>query len=709
MAEDLVLGIDFNITKAEAKTNKLKREFEDSKRKDEEIKNTIESLTEQLEIEKAKQAEIREIIKEQVKEADELARKIEKVESGNATIEEVIDLGNIDTAKAKLAEMENEIQKNERELEKAYNSQKKTTSEIQKQNNALARQNGQTATIGEKIALASKKTNKFSEAFKKSAESAKKMAKRVGKLAASALVFSTLTKAFTALREKFSEMINEQGTKTAELAAKLKGGLSVIGTTLYETARPAIEWILNALVKMVNILATGLAKILGKDINEMKKLAGATKKTGEEAKKATAGFDTLQTIDTSSNSSSSSDSGTDTSGIGGDLEGQLVALMAVVAGALLVIGCILAFTGVNIPLGIGLMIAGAALLATAVVPNWDSMSDTMKGVIIGLLAVVAVALLVIGCILVFSGNPLNLPLGIALIALGAAGLATAAALAFNMLPDKIKPVIAAIAVVLAGALMVLGIILIATGAALPLGLGLLVEGAALMAGTIAAMWKTLPDKTKDVISWIMAIGGLLMLVIGIILCITGVGIPLGIALIAIGAAALVSSVALNWNAITDKVKKIASSIGDIFKKCWNGIKTGFKAMINGIIDLANLWIKGLNLLLTPVRGLIYGIAKAFGSDVKFDDIAIPTIPKLATGAVLPGGSPMLAWVNDQPKGQGYIEGSIDNIAAAFEKYLGSNNIGNQNINVKFTGSLSQLARVLSPEITKENTRASIFT
>lgn len=118
MAEDLVLDIDFNITKAEAKTNKLKREFEDSKRKAEKIKNTIESLTEQLEIEKAKQAEIREIIKEQVKEADELARKIEKVESGNATIEEVIDLGNIDTAKAKLAEMESEIQKTSENLKK---------------------------------------------------------------------------------------------------------------------------------------------------------------------------------------------------------------------------------------------------------------------------------------------------------------------------------------------------------------------------------------------------------------------------------------------------------------------------------------------------------------------------------------------------------------------------------------------------------------
>lgn len=649
MAEDLVLDIDFNITKAEAKTNKLKREFEESKRNVEEIKNSIKDLTEQLELEKGKQAEIREIIKEQVKEADELARKIEKVESGNATIEEVIDLGNIDSAKQKLAEMESEIQKNERELEKTYNSQKKTTSEIRNQNNALAKQNGQTATIGEKLALSTQKTSKFSTALKNSAESAKKMAKRVGNLAASALLFSTLTKAFTALREKFGEMINEQGTKTAELTAKLKGGLAVIGTTLYESAQPAIEWILNALVKMVNILANGLAKILGKDINEMKKLAQQTKKTGEEAKKATAGFDTLQMINTSSKSSSSSDdgAGTDFSALNDGIDSEIALLMAILSGAALILGVILAFTGAAIGLGIALMVIGAIGLVTAVVANWDSLSEPIKNTISAITAIVSAALLVLGVIFAFAG--VKIGLGIAFMVLGAAGLVATKALA----------------------------------------------------------WSSMPDKTKQVISWIMAIGGLLMLVIGIILCCADV-IPLGIAFIVLGAAALVGSIALNWNAITDKVKKIATSIGNIFKKCWNGIKSGFKAMVNGIIGLANLWIKGLNLLLAPIRGIIYGVAKAFGSDVKFDDIAIPTIPKLATGAVLPGGSPMLAWVNDQPKGQGYIEGSVENIAAAFEKYLSDHNFGSTgNLTLSVEGNMAQFMRMLNIKLKREENRASI--
>ena len=131
-------------------------------------------------------------------------------------------------------------------------------------------------------------------------------------------------------------------------------------------------------------------------------------------------------------------------------------------------------------------------------------------------------------------------------------------------------------------------------------------------------------------------------------------------------------------------------------------------MVNGIISYANLWIDGLNLLLLPIRGLIVGIASAFGSDIKLKNIKIPHIPKLATGAILPGGSPMLAWVNDQPKGQPYVEGSIENIAAAFEKYLGGRNFGNQNITLEANGNWAQFIKWMNLQIKQENNRATIW-
>ena len=531
-------------------------------------------------------------------------------------------------------------------------------------------------------------------------KSAAVFGKRIGGLIKSALLFSVVTKAFTALREAFGKMITEQGTKTAQLAAQLKGNLAVIGTTLYESVRPAIEWLLNALVKITQVLAYGIAKILGENVEEMKALTKQTKKAGEEAKKATAGFDTLQTVDTSS-ASSSSESGVpaDFGALNEGIDSNIVLLMAILSGALLVLGVILAFTGVNIPLGIGLIIAGAVGLATAVVPNWNDLSDSIQNVITIILGIVSTALLVLGAIFAFTGH---IPLGIGFLILGAVGLATTVAITMNKLPDAIKNTVSIITAIISGALLVIGIILLATGVASGLGLGLLVAGAAGLAGTLTANWNSMPDKTKAVISSIMGIGGTLMLILGIILTCTG-NFALGIPLIILGAASLVGSVALNWNAITEKVKVVGNAIAKIFKSVWDGIKAGFKAMVNGIISLANLWIDGLNLLLLPVRGLIFGIAKAFGSDISLKDVKIPHIPKLATGAVIPGGSPFLAVLGDQRKGQTNIEAPLDTIVEAFKAAQGT-----PHFTIEATGSLSQLIRMLRLQIKQEDTRASIF-
>ena len=53
-----------------------------------------------------------------------------------------------------------------------------------------------------------------------------------------------------------------------------------------------------------------------------------------------------------------------------------------------------------------------------------------------------------------------------------------------------------------------------------------------------------------------------MLALGVILCLTGVGIPLGIGLIAVGAASLVAGVALNWDTIKTAVQNAFNKIKD---------------------------------------------------------------------------------------------------------------------------------------------------
>lgn len=87
------------------------------------------------------------------------------------------------------------------------------------------------------------------------------------------------------------------------------------------------------------------------------------------------------------------------------------------------IGMILAFTGVATPLGVGLILAGAAALGTAVALNWDTLTNKLKGVTTKILAIAGAAALAIGIILCFTG--VGIPLGVGLILSGAAALGTA--------------------------------------------------------------------------------------------------------------------------------------------------------------------------------------------------------------------------------------------------------------------------------------------
>lgn len=48
------------------------------------------------------------------------------------------------------------------------------------------------------------------------------------------------------------------------------------------------------------------------------------------------------------------------------------------SGALLALGAILTFSGANIPLGIALMAAGAAGIVSAVATNWDAVEKELQ-------------------------------------------------------------------------------------------------------------------------------------------------------------------------------------------------------------------------------------------------------------------------------------------------------------------------------------------
>lgn len=279
------------------------------------------------------------------------------------------------------------------------------------------------------------------------------------------------------------------------------------------------------------------------------------------------------------------------------MQGTIGQIFTIVSAALLVIGAILTFTGTNIPLGIALMIIGAAGLAAAVALRWDKIKEELRGTIGTITAIVSAALLVIGAILVFTGT--NLALGIALMIIGAAGLATVAVINWDKVTTALRGKIGTITAIVSGALLVLGAILTFTGANLPLGIGLMVAGAVGLAATAALNWDKIVSALRGTVGKVMAVVSAALLVLGIILVATGVALPLGIALIVAGASGLVTVAAINWDAIKQKIAQVwanikswwKANVAPIFTKEWwrNFFKSIWDGLTSIISDIKQSW------------------------------------------------------------------------------------------------------------------------
>lgn len=282
--------------------------------------------------------------------------------------------------------------------------------------------------------------------------------------------------------------------------------------------------------------------------------------------------------------------------LNGDLSNALSILTAIVSGALLAMGALFAFTGVDVPLGIALMAAGAVGMVTAIGLNWDSMSDPLRRTIGMLETIVGGALLTFGAILALTG--VNVPLGVAMIAAGAVSVASAVALNWNSLTGDVQESVLSIVAIVSGALIGVGAILALTGVATGLGIAMIAAGAVGLAATVGLNWNSMPDNIRKVTTKILLIAGAASIAIGMILAFTGVATPLGVGLILAGAAALGTAVALNWETIKEKIKgvftKIKSMAGSLGKLAIGlmlcltgvGIPLGLALIADGVKDFA---------------------------------------------------------------------------------------------------------------------------
>lgn len=309
------------------------------------------------------------------------------------------------------------------------------------------------------------------------------------------------------------------------------------------------------------------------------------------------------------------------------ISSPLSRISVIVGTAMLALGAILAFSGGSIPLGITLMALGAVSIASAVALNWNGLSDEVSNTIALITGIVSIALLAVGAVLAFSGA--NIPLGIALLAGGALTMGTAILPNWSMLSDEVQNTLSIITAVVSVALLAVGAILALSGAGLPLGIGLMAVGAVGLAATAALNWTTVLTKVKETLKNIGIAAGAALLALGLILIVSGVGLPLGIGLLLAGAATLASSVALNWDFFSEKIQYMLDGITTAFKSFVNTGLGVFEGFVNGVIRIINRVISWVN---SAVGWL----------GIKIPFIAEVTIPKLADGGFVDEGQLFIA-------------------------------------------------------------------
>lgn len=156
------------------------------------------------------------------------------------------------------------------------------------------------------------------------------------------------------------------------------------------------------------------------------------------------------------------------------------------------------------------------------------------------------------------------------------------------------------------------------------------------------------------------------------------------------------------------VKQIFDGIIQIAKgDLAGGLKTIFAGIVNVIIGALNVMINALNVLISPARALIIAFGKVTGKNWNMSNIKIPSIPKvrLAKGAIVnnprrgvdvnvgENGAEMMLPLENNTE---WMDILADKIA--------SRSGGNGPINIKATGTLSQLIRLLKLELDKEDDR-----
>ena len=468
------------------------------------------------------------------------------------------------------------------------------------------------------------------------AQSMETFGKRLKSVVRSALVFTVITQALSKVRDwvKNVVMVNSEAR---ESIAQLKGALLTLVQPLVSVIVPAFTLLVKVITAVVSQITRLVALISGKSVKAtansakaLNKETSALKGTGSAAKKAAsqlAAFDEINQISTDTandaGGGASADAITPDFSYMDDISDRLKkiadAVMLIAAGLALwkissslpgVLGTILQKLG-----GILIAVGGLILL-------WDGLSDAWN-------------------------NGVNWKNLLEMLA-GTAALAGGLAIAFGKV-----------------------------GA----GIGLVVAGAAM----IITAFKDICDNGANLQNTLLLIAGILATGIGFTFLTKSV-LPLAIAGIA---AILVAMMKLTGN-LEEFAKNLKENIlggivqfikgvftGDL-EMAFEGVKKVAKGIVNGILIIVesfiNNIIRGLNWLITKINSIslkvpdwVPGVGGK-GWSPHIGQMSSITLPRLATGAVIPPNKEFLAVLGDQKSGTN-IETPLATMVDAFKQAM----------------------------------------
>ena len=611
--------------------------------------------------------------------------------------------------------------------------------EIEKANGDIDVSKSRAGELAAQLASAGRSTEKMSAGVKKAEKSAKTFASRMKSVVRSALVFTVITQALSKFRNWIGDVIKVSPEATAAIA-RLKGALLTLVQPLVNIIIPAFTKFVNILAAIINKIASVFAVLTGKTVESSKAAAEALNKqtsalngTGaaaKEAKKQLLGFDEINqlTEDTSGGGGGSGTIAPDFSGFD-DTEDELntiLGLVGAIATGLLAWKIASLFTdSLSMIGGIALAAAGAFALVYFWLDAWNNGIDMQN--FLGMLA--GVAALAGGLAIAFGSTAAGIALVIGGLAMLVVGIKDVIENGFTL--ENTLTIIAG---------------LLAAG----LGIGLLTGNwiPLLIAGIAAAL-----------IALVSFTGHGEELINGLKETIDGFGKFFKVVfsgdmeMTAEGLKQIWDGLKNTWNAVIDSIRdawnmfiewlrgknpelaaifetygKLAADLYNTAKqilsgfitfisgvftgdwnRAWEGVKEIFRGIWNRIVAILegaiNLIIGGINWMIRQLNKIqIKAPGWLGGGTIGFNIPAISTvsIPRLAQGAVIPPNREFLAVLGDQKNGTN-VEAPLETIKQAVAEVLSQNGFGGE-ITIKFTGDLATLARVLTPEITRQQRR-----